>query len=98
MFRKDHMFMDAGGDLAQGSSDNQTCSEQVELEFHNVLTHQQSELEADQKEQEQVVHDDLHDYQLARDRMKRQIKAPARYAHAEVASFALNIAEEIGNS
>ena len=30
--------------------------------------------------------------------MKRQIKAPARYAHAEVASFALNIAEEIGNS
>ena len=52
VFREDHMFMDAGGELAQGSSDNQTCSEQVELEFQNALAHQQSEPEADQEEQE----------------------------------------------
>lgn len=37
----------------------------------------------------------LDDYQLARDRERRQINPPARYSQAEVIHFALSIAEEI---
>ena len=34
-------------------------------------------------------------YNLARDRARRQIRPPQRYAHAEIVSFALSVAEEI---
>ena len=33
---------------------------------------------------------------MTRDRSRRQIRAPARYAHAEITSFAFNTIEEVG--
>ena len=64
--------------------------------------------QADQEEEHEMGDDDqeeteteaadpgnLHNYQLTRDRVRRQIKAPSRNAQAEVVSFALNVAEEI---
>jgi len=38
----------------------------------------------------------LSQYNLARDRTRRQIKPPQRYAQADVISFALSVAEDIG--
>ena len=37
------------------------------------------------------------DYQLARDRSRRQIRTPARYAHANTVSFAFNVVDEVEN-
>ena len=59
----------------------------MESEFQIDPDHQDNELEVDdQNKREQVptVHEELQSYQLAKDRMKRQIKAPARYVHTEV--------------
>ena len=37
----------------------------------------------------------LRDYVLARDRVRRQTRPPSRYAHAEVIAFALNIGDSL---
>ena len=93
VFREDQMFM--GGDKdtepVPDMPDVQTCSKQVELSLQDVAT-QQIELEADQEEQESIAHEELSDYQLARDRSRRQVRPPTRYAEVEIVSFALNIA------
>ena len=34
-------------------------------------------------------------YNLARDRARRQIRSPQRYAHANIVSFALSVVEDI---
>ena len=101
VFREDQMFMNVGREFAGKISNDQSCVKQVELEFQNDSDHQDNELEVDDQNQEEQVpteHEKLHDYQLAKDRMRRQIKAPAKYAHAEVASYAFNIAEELENT
>jgi len=38
------------------------------------------------------------DYQLARDRQRRQIKPPERYGYADLMCYALNTAEELQDS
>ena len=39
--------------------------------------------------------DNLRDYQLTRDRTRRQIRVPTRYSHVEIVSFALSVVEEL---
>ena len=48
------------------------------------LSKQEDELEGD---------DDLRDYQLVRDRKKRESKPPKRYAYADLIAFALSAAQ-----
>ena len=97
IFKNDQMFMNLGGAVVEKKSEDQSCLEQVELEFQNDSEHQDNEINIDnhgQEEQEPIVHVELHGYQVARDKVRRRIKTPARYAHADVISYALRIAEE----
>ena len=87
-----------GGEIVEKSTKNKSNFEQVELEFPSGSDHQNDETgngDQDQEEHMPIEQEGLHDYQLARDRLRRQIKTPARYAQAETVSFAFNIAEEI---
>ena len=51
-----------------------------------------------QEEEDEYDQGNLRSYSLARDNMRRKIKIPTRYSHVEIASFALNIAEETENT
>ena len=66
--------------------------QQAGLEEENEM----SDVDQEETETERTDLDDLHNYRLTRDRVRRQMKVPSRYAQAEVVSFALNVAEEIG--
>ena len=51
-----------------------------------------------QEEREPASQSDLQNYQLTRDRTRRQIRVPSRYAQAEIVSYALSVASEVVNS
>ena len=38
---------------------------------------------------------DLRDYELSRDRVRREVRPPTRYAHANIIAYALNIGDSI---
>ena len=40
---------------------------------------------------------ELQNYQLTRDRTRRQIKVPTRYAQVEIVYYALSVAKEVGS-
>ena len=66
--------------------DDSTVFEQVELMVPENTPHQEGETDENDQEQEEIVHtkqSTLSNYQLARDRQRRQIKTPARYAQAD---------------
>lgn len=83
-----------------------TSSTQVEVESHEDFLEpvkatdkqpdQPTEISSDSEEEAAPKDDDLNNYQLARDRVRREnIKAPSRYAEAGIISYALCTAEKV---
>ena len=73
----------------------------MELEFPNDSDHQNDEPGNDDQDQEEHVpieQEGLCDYILARDKLRRQTKAPIRYAQAKTNSFTFNFTEEMESS
>ena len=99
-FKEEEMNMMKSDQYEGESHENQTVREQVESELkmdisgldQNEETGMQAQREVDKSDEE-----NLKSCQLARDRARRQIRAPTRYSHAEIVSFALSVAEETKN-
>ena len=99
IFKEDMMYMETSKQPSDQSQEKLTRDKQVEVFLNRQPADQEIEHEMgddDQEETKTVDPSDLHDYQLTRDRLRRQIRAPSRYAQAEVVSFTLNVDEEIG--
>ncbi|TXG52017.1 hypothetical protein EZV62_021186 [Acer yangbiense] len=95
-------------DLSGGSNDTEKFNFEVELpdnpnEIHEM---QQERIEEEgdgqrldelEPEQEVAAQDmqDLTNYNLARDRVRRDITAPDRYGYADIVAYALEAAEEV---
>ena len=60
------------------------------FQWEKVVDHPKGMREEETLDEED---DSLQDYLLARDRTRRQIKLPSKYAHAEIIAFALNAAQ-----
>ena len=70
----------------------------MELELQIKTNEHRDQLGNGDQEEEEILTDaqeELRQYQLTRDRTRRQIQATARYGQADVISFAFNIAEQI---
>lgn len=95
--------LDRGKGIEQGHADAETSIRTtVEVgESSEASQGDQSEVVAGQAEvdEEQTttteVTEDLSNYQLARDRVCREIGKPARYTEDSALAFALSVAEEI---
>lgn len=55
---------------------------------HNILDQEPNEEQPD----------DLSNYSLTRDRWRREVRLPVRYAHANCISYALNLVGELSES
>lgn len=58
---------------------------------NNLHTCNKNELLRSQNQGPEVVDRGLQGYELTRDRIKRQIKPPCRYAQVDVIAFAFNV-------
>ena len=56
---------------------------------------QEEEQEQEFVEEQEHIPPAQQQYNLARDRARRQIRPPYRYAHADIVSFALSVAKDI---
>src|ERR1044072_9168661 len=94
-FNEAEMLKSQKGSTSENKDPN--ISEKVELEVEPA-----KEKSVDQEEdQDPGVDTDtsqLQQYQLARDRERRQIKPPQKYGYADLVAYALNIADDISNS
>lgn len=82
---KDELVESSSGNSVQGGPD---------LEKKEVLCDSSSSSE-DEKELNHSQEEDLSDYILARDHVRRQIKPPSKYEDTDLVAYALACAEEI---
>ena len=69
---------------------NDSSEGTMELELTGDLDQHQFEAGDSQDGQTLDEQESLQSYQLTRDKIRRQIKTPARFFHVDMASFALN--------
>ena len=90
VFKEDEMAMKISNEPKEANDNNQ-----VTLEVNQTGKSTSSEEVQNLTEQEQSDYDD---YQLARDRIRREIRPPGRFGFADFTAFALTSASEIENS
>ena len=78
-----------------GIEDNPRKKETQEEHHDTQMAQEQLDEVVAHTNEEVVDVDNLHDYNLARDRERRQSKAPVRYGFADCIAYALEVAEEM---
>ena len=74
----------------------------MDFEGKSALDYHDETEDMDREEAEDIseafkTHTDIQDYQLARDRQKRVIKTPKRFAYADLIAYALTTTHELDN-
>lgn len=87
-------------EAVKSKSESSTLKVELFDNFKGVRSLAEGENEDTQSEESEneaqpASQQDLSDYMLARDRVRREIHPPSRYRHAELLCFALAIAEKV---
>ncbi|KAM6574493.1 hypothetical protein CsatA_022820 [Cannabis sativa] len=93
IFREDEMPLKTTREIPM-SSDVVPRSVQVELEQRTESLNQAS---TDQKKETETT-SNLDDYQLAKDRTRREIRAPEKFGYADFSAYALSVTDGVDNT
>lgn len=111
-FREAEMYMSNSSSSSSNESSDIVTGVGIEVEQQNDFNSQslqetttsrndiedQRNNHLDDEEEIFYAQDELEGYQLARDRDRRERRAPQRYGYADLISFALSIAEDFGEN
>ncbi|KAH9682681.1 hypothetical protein KPL71_027445 [Citrus sinensis] len=86
----------------KGGLDSQGQHLKVEFKGKSAMDYHDEAEDMEREDAEDIseasgTHTDIQDYQLARDRQKRVIKTPKRFAYADLIAYALTAAHELDN-
>ena len=97
IFRELEMYMVLVGVVEEQFDLAKKVPEHVEVQIPKRSDNQEIEPVQDDDQQEEMPADQetFRNYQLAKDRSRRQIRTPAKYAQADVISFAFNVVREL---
>ena len=91
-FKEDEMAMKIKNSPNQDEKDE---TRNLQIEVDNVLSNSEKSIEAEESIEPE---DNLRDYQLARDRQRREGRPPTRFGYADFIAYALTAAEEIDST
>ena len=77
------------------NQDEKDETRNLQIEVDNVLSNSEKSIEAEESIEPE---DNLRDYQLARDRQRREGRPPTRFGYADFIAYALTAAEEIDST